>query len=52
MSWDAITQAATAITTIAGAGTAIYTLGRQLGIWRGLRQWWQRQRRRRRQQRS
>jgi len=38
MPWDAITQAAGAIGATAGAITAIYGLGRQLGIWRRLRQ--------------
>mgnify|MGYP003373350024 CR=1 FL=1 len=45
MPWEAITQTATAITAAAGAVTALYTLGRQLGLWRALRQLGQRRRR-------
>ena len=48
MTWDAITQTAGAITATAGALTAVYSLGRQLGIWRKLRQIATRRRPRRR----
>ena len=48
MPWEAITQAAGTITATAGALTAVYSLGRQLGIWRRLRQLATRRRPRRR----
>jgi len=48
MPWDTITQTAGAITATAGALTAVYNLGRQLGIWRRLRQLATRRRGRRR----
>jgi len=45
MPWEAITQIASAIGAIVGTVGTIYTVGRQFGIWRRLRELVQRRRR-------